>query len=140
MFGSLERLAGQNAPADASRAPRTHSRAHPFPCRRAPPGSLLCSIPWESSEVTVWGQHRGGHGSGLPLQRQDRLGKRRHLSCLQFCSQAVKDAKRNIQVSCCFEPDHVKTEENPCLLALRTGVNTLLFKHKGSNLQGPDSR
>lgn len=29
----------------------------------------------------------------------------------------------------------MKTKENPCFLALRTGVNKLLFKLKGSDLQ-----
>ena len=48
----------------------------------------------------------------------------------------MKDAKRNIQVSCCFEPDHVETKENPCLLAWRAGVTNYFLSTKEATYKG----
>ena len=137
LFGSLERL-GQNAAGEASRAPAPRSGAHAGPgsgLRRAgrlgvPPRPRVPESRERSLLAASWRSRLWSVLSGA------RTACAKRDSCLQFCSEAVKDAKRNIQVSCCFEPDHVKTKENPCLLAWRAGVTNYFLSTKKATYKG----
>lgn len=133
LFGSLERLPGQNAPNNHSKAPHqaaTGTWHTPLPITlifrsgSKSPGLLLSSSPVRVNHSHCFLDNIMVYTVlAFPLYHEDILGQWRHLlfAVLQF---SVKDAKWNIQVSWCFEPDHVKTKENLCSLALRTGVTT----------------
>lgn len=143
LFGSLERLVGQMLQRTSAKPHTMQQCAHGTPSlpsltflwvEENLPGSLPSSNPvrvnhshWVIASWRLW-----WYSWFSPfLSSTDILGQWRCLSCLQFfSSQSVKDAKWNIQVSWYFEPERVKTKENPCLLALRTGATNYFVSTK----------